>query len=430
MMKMNFVKKQEGLNKFDVEYWKGIFNKNLKIGVEIECDFDNDDIDSEELIDELEDILKPTNNISVFGEYGVYKVDEDGSLPCGVEICTVGRRINFQDMVAQYYNIIRELPEEGLLLSSRCGLHNHFLLSYNERTNELEKNIPGVILKNFFQLCRLYFPAMVYITSTVESDGVVTRNNYFCNQDTLYKTSMINNTASEISNKLYGDDRYKAFNTGSMQFSSENPDEITKFHMELRFPDGSIYPVQIASQNVLYVALMNKAIKMSRYGILSLDEAIENSKELSTSIRNYGEWRNNRRFSEAPNSDEIDRIKELGTDMLNTLKTEILEISKDAYDVLVSLNETPISKMRESLNDKEINQKLLEIVKKNYLEEEDEDILKCICCTEITGQANEREWIDTFAKMNNVSKTSVTAKLKVLKNNYGFEFDRVLGSLR
>lgn len=425
-MKLSF-NNENKLDKFEVEYWVRFFSKNLKIGVEIECDGAGDSINK------CRRELKPTNDINKFGEFGVYKVTSDGSLNNGIEICTVGRRVDFRDMICQYKYIIDLL--EDTKLNSRCGLHNHMLIAYGNSHSELEKNVPSIILRNFLQLVKLYYSGMAYLTSTVYQpeyyDDSFTRGKRFCEHDTLYSTNIITNEIGSLINRISGSSRYKAVNLNPMEKGRD--DDLRQFHMELRFPDGSLFPTQIASQNVMYQALMIKAIKLSRFGIVTTQESLEEAKELSNAIRNEFTWSGDNRLSEAPTDEQLQRIVLNAKELLGLIKEEIVEISKDAYDVLVCLTDKPVSMLLRTFNgdEEKVNEYLFDIVKKNYdVEEEDEGLLKTIACTEITGMKNEDEWLKTYSNLNGVGELAVSLAYAKLKKNYNFKFDEILGGIK
>lgn len=424
-MKLSF-NEEKKLDKFEVDYWVKFFSKNLKVGVEIECD------GAGRAMSKYRTALKPTDNINKFGDYGVYKVTSDGSLNNGVEICTVGRRVDFRDMICQY-KYITDLLENGNI-NSRCGLHNHILIAYGSNHTELEKDVPSVILRNFLQLIKLYYSGMVFITSTVyqpEHDTEsFTRGHRFCEHDTLYSTNIITNDIRTLVSRISGSSRYKVAN---INFMKENGDNLKQFHLELRFPDGSIFPTQIASQNVMYQALLIKAIKLSRFGIVTTQESLEEAKELTNAIRNNYTWDGDNRLSKIPEPEQLVRIKGNGKELLNLIKEEVNEISKDAYDVLVSLSDKPVSYLRKEFEDdlEKVNDYLFNIVKKNYAEEtENENLLRAIACTEITGMKNEDEWLKTYSVLNGLGELDVALAYAKLKKNYNFKFDEILGGIK
>jgi hypothetical protein len=143
--------------------------------------------------------FQPTGRINDFGKYGVYQVKTDGSIQNGLELCTVGRRLDFLDLFVQYDNIINVMMMYEPNMYENAGLHNHVLFDYSDSYTCLEKPVPGIIFKNFCQLLRRYAPALVWLTSTVyhEGEDYITRMDYFCKGEELMRYTPINRTAEK-----------------------------------------------------------------------------------------------------------------------------------------------------------------------------------------------------------------------------------------
>jgi hypothetical protein len=358
-------KKDERINSEEVEYWKRMIKSNLKIGVEIETCLDRT-ISNSTCRDELTRLFKPTENVGDFGTYGVMEVKGDGSLDNGIELCTIGRRLNYIDLFSQYTAIINNIMQYNPIMNERAGLHNHILLDYGNRYNSLEKPMPGVIFKNFIQLIKRHLPELVYLTSTVNKDHdgakCITRMDKFCTADTLLKTTPLTRDIKDFREKVaelgsYAG-RYKFVNVRPMETASSNGNEISKFHIELRFPDGSLYPAQIAGQNILYASILLKAVEISELGIINCGNAAlwEETKTLYGVIRNHVDDNyRDVRISTPPSEEQLARIKERCFDMLREFKPQIDSFDIHTYAVLKILAESPISILRRTMSDTDIN---------------------------------------------------------------------------
>ena len=130
------------INIYESSYWKKFIKNNLKIGVEIECSFEDHSPRQD-----LERLLRPTNNYSRFGESGINEVKGDGSLVNGVEITTVGRRVSFLELYFQYKHITDAMFAFDPAMGSHEGLHNHLLIDYGQNHNSLELTFNEIIIK-------------------------------------------------------------------------------------------------------------------------------------------------------------------------------------------------------------------------------------------------------------------------------------------
>lgn len=445
MRKLSYLNNNEKINVLESKYWSNFFYKNLKIGVEIEFNAGGEN-EAEDLMSDLRDYLEETYDVTKFGKTGFLEVKEDGSLPEGLEVVTVGRRIDFNSMFLQYKYLVDYLDLNSCYVNSRCGLHNHILLDYNGKMSSLEKNVPDIIVKNFAQLIKRHLPEICWITSTVsdcvkerhlemlgeeiasQCDGFfTTRSNYFCSEETLYRNTVQDKSVKEYGEIVSGQSRYKAVNFNPMGYDDNG--EINRLHLELRFPDGSLFPAQIAAQNVLYGALFLKAIKLSEFGLISTGEGWERTKELMNEIRNEFTWSGDCRYSSPLKLEHIDTYRERGMDMLMFLSQEIKAFDNKAYNVLCFLNDTPISILNREKSYEDINKELESIIKYSYRGKDDEDILKLIAVMDITQAMSEYDWCVKASKQLSKETKYVVDKVREMKVNRELQFDKILGTL-
>lgn len=416
----------------EVRYWKRIFKSNLKIGVEIETNL-NQSVSSSRAIEQLKTLLVPTNNVALFGKTGTYAVKGDGSLVNGVELCTVGRRIDFIDLYSQYKGICEAIFEHQPEMNARAGLHNHVLLDYSGSASCIEKPVPGIIMKNFIQLFRRHLPELVWITSTVKDDRCVTRRDGFCKSETLLNFTPVTRNISEFRNNNTGADRYQFVNMSP--FVSQG-DSISRFHFELRFPDGSIWPAQIAAQNVLYAAFIQKAIEISENGIINTGNKEEwaVTKSLFKAIRNPGmdnsTYGGENRNSNPATPEEYEMIKERGFEMLKLLKPNLDQFDKHVYLILKFLNEKPISILRRDHNDKQINVLYNETIKSMYNVDFSDcnSLIKIINAQAITSIATKDLWEAAAGEKLSCKRIDIQNKLFKISQVKEIGFDSELGT--
>lgn len=422
-----------GLSSLEVDYWKRMALSNMKIAVEIESEFRNLNV-----IRNLSNALNPTNSIAEFGTCGINAVKSDGSLLRGAETCTVGRRISFIDLYEQYKYIINKMIEYEPYISPRAGMHNHFLLDYTGMYNCLEKPMPGIILKNFLQLIKRYAPCMVWVTSTIKHDipGIITRKHTFCNHTSLYSTAIPSKTAGEIKRIIHNRDRYKFINLIPL-ITEENEDNIIRFHVELRYPDCSLFPAQMAAQNILHAALLYKAIELSEYGIIACSDDEDDwteIKRLMNAIRTEDYTNGDRVSAPLPQSD-VELVRSRSEEMIKELKSAIYAVDKNAYPILRQLAYEPISKMqfdvRTTEGIKEINEFFDLIVSNIYdvsINPEYTDLIKTIVTMSIVGAASEAQWAYKAQATLSKNAKEIENKLTMLKLQKNLKFDVELGT--
>lgn len=420
----------------EAEYWKKVFSANLMIGTEIEIMFSDDNISSSD----VSRFLRPLNPGGSPGSFRSYVelVTSDGSLSNGGEILTPGRRIyGFLEQFSMFQNIYSHLRDNEPIIDPRMGWHNHIVLQDYDGVRAREMPIPRIIFDNLMLLCKKYYPALAFMSSTMPNGDANTRYNNFCRHDRLLNLD-IQDDIDEIKSEFH--ERYNCVNINNI---NNNGDEITTFHIEFRFPDGTLFPIQMASLNILFKALVLKAINISKIGLL----------DVSTMNRDLYNFKNNgairardidncittpdpnTRLSGKLNDSCMAEIISLSEELVTLLTPEINSIDGIALPFLKKFAKTPISYMFEiyGTNDlREIND-ILEEELDTLIEKEDNSVLPLIEVIEsgvVKDVESLEDWINKVNALisykepiNDVlNKISKTNKLRFNKQ-LGFYFE-------
>jgi len=296
--------------------------------------------------------LQPSNSYGKVSPSGVVGITTDGSLAGdkGVEIITVGRRIDYWEFFTMSKRIIDKVTAHGGYLNERTGSHMHVLTSYytggNGETNELEKPMPQIILANFHQLCRRYQNALTWMTIALDDPNHLTRWEKFRVSilGITPVTKNMRNVLEEVA-KHAGGNKYGFVNYNSTRFIGE---DIERFHAEFRQADSTMCPTYYAAIACMHYALAAKAVEISRWGLLKVgDEGwLKKAKEMKKLILNgVGEYGGSR-VSETPDLlDNVDYFIQESLDLVSQLKSILLKLGP-AYDVLLKLAKRPVALRR------------------------------------------------------------------------------------
>lgn len=297
--------------------------------------------------------LQPNRNYGKVSKSGVVEITKDGSLrgDKGVEVITIGRRVDFWEFYNMSKSIIDKATALGAYLNERTGSHMHILASYQDGiSNEMEKDMPEIILANFHQLCRRYQNAMTWMTMALGDPNHMTRWEKFrvsvLGISPFRKT--MNMVRSEIASHSGGSDggKYGWVNYMRVYFN-EQSGNIQRFHVEMRAADSTLSPTWYAAIACMYYALVIKAIDISRYGLLKVgddDWAKKAHKMKEVILNNCGEYSDsNPRVSNTRHLLEYtDYFIEESLDLIKQLKGTLLKLGP-AYDILLKIASRPAS---------------------------------------------------------------------------------------
>jgi len=301
----------------------------------------------------LGDEFQPSHHYGLISPSGVVSITTDGSLlgDKGLEIITVGRRVDYWEFYTMSKKILDKAVSMGGYLNERCGAHMHLLASYYESENmisEMEKDMPEIILANFHQLCRRYQNAITWMTIALDDPEHMTRWEKF-------RVSVLG--ISPVAKDMYtvvdevarnaGGCKYGWVNYNRTSFVAKN--KINRFHVEMRAADATLCPTVYAALACLYYALAIKAVEISRYGLLKVGEEkwLKRAKTMKEALmNNCSDYGDSTRLS---NTKEVldykeDYIKE-SLDLISQLKGILMKLGP-AHDVLVKLAERPAALRR------------------------------------------------------------------------------------
>jgi len=324
------------------------------------CEFASDpNKDPEQLRNNIMVALNPSHHYGTIGNTGVHSVIGDGSLlggkggkSKGVEVITVGRRVDYWEFFKMANKILTTATKNGAWLNERCSIHMHLLASYYHTDHsfysELEKPVPEIILANFHQLVRRYQNALVWMTMGLKEEKRMTRWEKY--RVSILEISALKQRMPHVKQQTYeisGGNKYAFTNYTNMQFDRHG--DATTLHIELRYMDGIISPSIVAAMACLNHALMIKAVEISRYGLLKmpgtewLNEARRMKEHILNNMKAYNEGD---RFGHTGNVlKHRDYYVRESLGLIQQLKHILLKTGP-AYDVLEKLAETPAAIMR------------------------------------------------------------------------------------
>jgi hypothetical protein len=376
--------------------------------------------DPRHIREQVEKLLKPTNFVGQCGESGVYKVVRDGSLDGdgGIEIATVGRRVEFGSLYEMISNIMNMCEERGAFVNERCSIHIHLLASYltpgfssdgkpaddagskfikNEVT-ELERPMPEIIIANFHQLIRRYHCALVWLSSAGVSNDQFTRWEKFRKSILPYSAvrHRMGTVTANVGTASKSKRKYAMMNYEQMKFNKAG--DVSRLHVEGRYMDGNLSPAVVVSHACLLYGLMLKAVEISKYGVLQSGnkDYMDLQNEMYNNLCNSdGPW-DGSRFSDTKSLQPyIADLKKQSRQLVRLVKSTLGEHSP-ADEVLSKLAEKPLTyHLMEKKSWKDIEESLLpEYQHVNTMEG---SILQLVELGAICECENSDEWIETAA---------------------------------
>ena len=314
----------------------------------------------------LRNHLSPSKSYGNISPSGVHSVVTDGSLlggegkEKGVEVITVGRRVDYWEFYNMLNNIIKASISKGAYVNERCSTHIHILAGYYEakennsrfsEVSELEKPLPQVVMSNFHQLCRRYQNALTWMSMGLDNLDKLTRWEKY--RVSVLDTSPVSNSMGDVVRRLEeisGKARGKYAWVNYMYSKFNNNFDVNRFHVEMRVLDGMMAPSVVTAMCCLFQAMVLKAVEISRYGLLEVgsNEWFNSTKKVKERLmNNMSDWNEENRFSNTRslNKDTQDILKVESLDLLNQVK-HLLMKTGPAFEVLEKLANKPVAYFR------------------------------------------------------------------------------------
>jgi hypothetical protein len=409
----------------DAEYWRMMFSKILKVGEEFEVVVPHNR-DWNDVRENFIDAFKPTNSVDVVGENGVHSVVEDGSVRNGLEVVTVGRRFDWNNFMEMNQKIMGKFKEVETSTSYHTGMHIHLLAGYSSYgVSELEKNVPEIILANFYQLHRIFAPELHWVASSGDNDYAITRYNLF--RQPPFKFSATNKPMQLIIENLKEEfGKYHMINMNPCVFNGTR--ELSRFHVELRYPDTHLSPAVSTALVGLTVAMLNKAIDLSQFGIISIkNEIFDHKKKLYGRFVNLGTGERESDSTDLTRED-VEELQVMANSMVRWFKPEIMSVSPVAYNILQKMSSTPSSSLR--LNGKNWSEiEEFYYSPKVVASQHKERVVQAIILQEIDGLKNGTEWKKAIAGILGISVAQANEILAYVGRERLVVWDSEIGSM-
>jgi hypothetical protein len=407
----------------EVEYWQMMFRKILKVGEEFEVQVPQNR-DLNDVHEVFTRALNPSRSIHHHGQHGVKEVMGDGSVPHGLEVVTVGKRFDWKTFYEMNERIMDTFNQNNIYTSHHTGMHIHLLAGYtNNDVTELERNVPEIILANFYQLHRIFAPELYWIASGGCQDYAITR--YMLFRRPPFDFSATNTPMKIIKSEMserYG--KYQMFNMNNAKFGSSR--ELSTFHVEVRHPDTHLSPAVSTALVALEVALLHKAIDLSQCGIISIKQDEYDFKKLIFDrFVNFGTGDRESDSTELT-SEDTESLQIRTSALVRWLKGEIYNINPVAYDILKKIAVTPSSLMRiDGMSWAQIDEK---IYTPRMIDRENVDkLLQMIVLQQITDCSDGGVWIDEASERLRLPKEKTNQLLRDLGTQRIVTFDNELG---
>lgn len=396
--------------------------------------------------------LFATQSFGRVGKFGVLQVVPDGSLENnGLEVPTVGRRLNFDTFKEMFKRIIEVVTEKGGYIDSRCSFHVHVLNEYYTKTHNnhgssrhpdsgggslnltsLEKNMPNIILTNIIQLWRMYETSFYWMGCGLSFKNNITRWEKF--RVSMLQFSPISNSLSSIVGaigSLVGKQRYGSLNMCNTKFDG------SRLHLEFRVCDMVNSQSYMAAMCCLFYALIIKAVDISCYGLLN----VEDSDWITNEMRVKNSFVNGVR-----NSYDSERISDTSNvykhaDYLVNKSNELIELLSPT---LAGFD--PAEKILRKIANKPVALRLLDVVgevedpmnkyniEKELEEETDiidditESILRTVAVGKISHCSTSSLWINEVSEDSKIPQETIEEHVNSLVTSGEVYWNKSIGS--
>jgi hypothetical protein len=334
------LRRDDTLSPVDVNYWKDLLFRSIKIGTEVEVAIPKG-MDRPVFENEIISLLHPSGTYDRLGKSGVISVSPEH---CGIEIRVIGRQPYYRALHDQYRELTELLLARGARARSTCGLHFHII------TPNLAEPVPEIILANLWNLVRRYSPELRFITSCGESRSALCRRRNHTSHAEMVRHSPIHTTMQEIQKELHEStvvpEHQNFFNLENVGFTEDG--DISPFHLEFRFPDADLSATSITAKTFLFLAMVLKSVNLSQYGVIHVGKIVpwRRKVELLNLLSNNDGVLATSDTSQVTDN-MLDELRQGCHELLDFLEP-IFDGFEDnpSFEVLEALAETPVSLLR------------------------------------------------------------------------------------
>jgi hypothetical protein len=400
--------------------------------------------------------LEATQNFGFVGETGVLQVVADGSLlNRGLEIPTVGRRLDFETFKNMFKTIIDVAKTSGGYVDDRCSFHIHILNEYYTKVNNrngasrhpdsdshlnftsFEKNMSNIVLTNILQLWRKYELSFFWLSCGLPYEDKITRWEKF--RISMLPYSPILMSFQEIKQSLYnkvGKNRY-----GSLNIANTKTDG-SRLHLEFRVCDMILSPSYMAAMCTLFYALILKAVDISCCGLLNVEDKEWIRKE--TTIKNSFVNGADREYGPNRSSDSSTLYKHKDyliskTNELLDMLSPILAGFEPAETVLRKVANKPVAfrlldimhlysgdKEIQAMNKYNIENELCE--KETQLDIISTSLLKTIALGKVRQCNTAADWVTEISQEQNIPSITIEEHINLLSSDGTIYWNKNIGS--
>ena len=450
----------------EIRRWMNWVKTQVRVGIELEKggSITGYTPDGSSRLQQFRFDLAESGSYERLSRFNVVRLTHDGSVRGGItdsgghEVLVTGTIEDFATAHRKMVALHDLIAKYKLKVDQTCGMHYHLVAGQDDL-------MPGVILKNLYQLMRRYYAAILYMTSTTgaaatpartyrrrwraEVSAHISRHGSDDLKTHFYRAAHLSQSPlgvvgmdsikHAIASRVT---RYCAFNMGVinegtaknlMQF--DDAGNVTRFHVEFRFPDGSDSPAQVVSQMFFFRALLMKAVELSQFGVLKADSDREKwNQNKQAVVLLQGDSLNVSLAGAEPGDARIETFeqavafaKQDAKNLLTSLRSHLMNIDGASLNVLQAIVEKPVWKRRaERMTWKRIEQSLMPA--ERVVEGLQQDILRLISLNQLTGVPNIANWKYAASQALGVTQAEIVNAFRTLEKNVRLNFDRELGS--
>ncbi len=418
-----FFRRRDTLSLEEASYYQDLLYRTTKIGTELEFALPKG-VRREDFQPEIEGLLSPSKEMNRLGRLGVFDVVKEH---CGVEVQIIGRHPHWDMLLQQYQQIVRPLLEKRVRMRPTCGLHFHLI------GIGLAESIPEIVLANLWNMARKYAPGLKFLTSGGDSwQGLCRRRQHNAHQEFM-RQSPVSQSMKDIQVNLKKSldvpEHQNFFNLEHLRFDENGT--ISRFHIELRFPDGDLCAISIAAKTFIFLAMLLKSVEISKFGLLHVGRIHEwNRKKLLMDLISNNDGMLSTSDTSDITRELIQEYREIAGQLLKFLKNIFIILDCPAEIVLQELAERPISLRRIDGGDwQKIDADLYNLIKpERVLDDLDYRIIKIIELGLVEEMGSFEEWLKMTAIRSGAPRETIRERVEGYKHREPI-WDQELGRM-